>query len=50
MELSFWLLESGGEEIHRIDNVPYYVANQYNEGFGFVNLKIDGKRLDGAIL
>ena len=44
----FLVVGVGGEEIHRIENVPYYVANQYNDGFGFVNLKIDGKRLDGV--
>ena len=38
---------AGGEQIPKITDKPYYVANQYNEGFGFVNLKIDGKRLDG---
>ena len=44
----FLVVGVGGEEIHRIDNVPYYVANQYKDGFGFLNLKIDGKRLDGV--
>jgi hypothetical protein len=44
----FLVVGVGGEELHRIENVPYYVANQYNKGFGFVDLKIDGKRLDGV--
>lgn len=44
----FLVVGVGGDELHRIDNVPYYVANQYNKGFGFVDLKIDGKRLDGV--
>ena len=39
----------GGAEPYRITEKPYYVANQYDEGFGFVNLKIeDDKRLDGT--
>lgn len=44
----FLVVGTGGEEIHRIVEKPYYVANQYNKGFGFVDLKIDGKRLDGV--
>jgi 3',5'-cyclic AMP phosphodiesterase CpdA len=44
----FLVVGVGGDELHRIENVPYYVANQYNKGFGFVDLKIDGKRLDGV--
>ena len=43
----FLVVGTGGEELHRIVKEPYYVANQYNKGFGFVDLKIDGKRLDG---
>jgi hypothetical protein len=39
----------GGAEPYRITEKPYYIANQYNERFGFVDLKIDGKRLDGAL-
>jgi len=38
----------GGDELHRIIDKPYYVANQYNNGFGFVDLKIDGKKLEGT--
>src|SRR5215204_2841010 len=44
----FLVVGTGGEELHRIVEEPYYVANQYNKGFGFVDLKIDGKRLDGV--
>src|SRR5215203_5912718 len=44
----FLVVGTGGEEIHRIVEEPYYVANQYNKGFGFVDLKIDGKRLNGV--
>jgi len=43
----FLVVGIGGGELYRITDEPYYIANQYNEGFGFVNLKIDGKRLDG---
>ena len=42
----FLVVGVGGEELHRIESVPYYVANQYNKGFGFAEIKIDGKRLD----
>jgi 3',5'-cyclic AMP phosphodiesterase CpdA len=44
----FLVVGTGGQELHRIVEEPYYVANQYNKGFGFVDLKIDGKRLDGT--
>ena len=44
----FLVVGVGGGELHRIVEEPYYVANQYNKGFGFVDLKIDGKRLDGV--
>ena len=43
----FLVVGVGGEELHRITDQSYYIANQYNQGFGFVDLKIDGKRLDG---
>jgi len=42
----FLVVGLGGGELHRITDEPYYIANQYNEGFGFADLKIDGKRLD----
>ena len=45
----FLVVGVGGAEPYRITEKPYYIANQYNERFGFVVLKIDGKkRLDGA--
>jgi 3',5'-cyclic AMP phosphodiesterase CpdA len=44
----FLVVGVGGAEPYRITEKPYYVANQYNEGFGFVDLKIDDKRLDGT--
>ena len=44
----FLVVGVGGDELHRIVEEPYYVANHYNKGFGFVDLKIDGKRLDGT--
>ena len=45
----FLVVGVGGAEPYRITEKPYYVANQYNKGFGFVDLKIDGKRLDGVL-
>jgi len=42
----FLVVGVGGDELHRIIDKPYYVANQYNKGFGFADIKIDGKRLD----
>ena len=44
----FLVVGVGGGELHRIVEEPYYVANQYNKGFGFVDLKINDKRLDGT--
>jgi len=44
----FLVVGVGGDELHRIIDKPYYVANQYNNGFGFVDLKIDGKKLEGT--
>lgn len=43
----FLVVGLGGEGIHRIVDNPYYIANHYNDGFGFVDIEIDGKRLDG---
>lgn len=43
----FLVVGIGGEELHRIAEGPNYVTSQYNEGFGFVDIKIDDKRLDG---
>jgi len=45
----FLVVGVGGEELHRISDESYYIANEYNQGFGFVDLKIDGKRLDGIL-
>src|SRR5215203_2498674 len=42
----FLVVGVGGDELHRIIDKPYYVANQYNNGFGFADIKIDGKRLE----
>ncbi len=44
---TFLVVGTGGDELYKIIENPYYIANQYNEGFGFVDLKIDGKKLDG---
>jgi 2',3'-cyclic-nucleotide 2'-phosphodiesterase (5'-nucleotidase family) len=44
----FLIVGVGGAEPYRITEKPYYIANQYNERFGFVDLKIDDKRLDGT--
>ncbi|HET9805951.1 MAG TPA: metallophosphoesterase, partial [Nitrososphaeraceae archaeon] len=44
----FLVVGAGGAEPYRIVEEPYYIANQYNEGFGFVDLKINDKRLDGV--
>jgi len=45
--ITFLVVGTGGDELYRITEKPYYIANQYNEGFGFVDLNIDGKKLDG---
>ncbi|MGZ5510984.1 MAG: hypothetical protein ACXWFC_11000, partial [Nitrososphaeraceae archaeon] len=45
----FLVVGVGGAEPYRITEKPYYIANQYNERFGFVDLKINDKRLDGAL-
>ena len=44
----FLVVGVGGGELHRIVEEPYYIANQYNKGFGFVDLQINDKRLDGT--
>ena len=36
----------GGDELYGIVGQQYYVANQYNKGFGFLDINIAGKRLD----
>ncbi len=46
---TFLVVGVGGAELHRITEEQYYIANQYNKGFGFVDLNIDGKKkLDGT--
>ena len=44
----FLVVGTGGDELYKIKEKQYYVANQYDQGYGFVDLKIDGKRLDGT--
>ena len=45
----FLVVGVGGAELYRITEKQDYIANQYNEGFGFVDLQIDGqKRIDGT--
>jgi 3',5'-cyclic AMP phosphodiesterase CpdA len=44
----FLVVGVGGDELHRITEEQYYIVNQYNKGFGFVDLNIDGKKLDGS--
>ena len=43
---TYLVVGTGGDELYKITGKPYYVANQYNEGFGFLDIKIDGKRID----
>lgn len=45
---TFLVVGVGGAKLHRITEEQNYIASQYNKGFGFVNLNIDGKRLDGT--
>lgn len=44
----YLVVGTGGDELYKITGKPYYVQNQYDKGFGFVDLKIDGNRLDGT--
>jgi predicted MPP superfamily phosphohydrolase len=44
----YLVVGTGGDELYTITEKPYYVQNQYDKGFGFVNLKIKDKRLDGT--
>jgi hypothetical protein len=44
----YLVVGTGGDELYTITEKPYYVQNQYDKGFGFVDLKIDEKRLDGT--
>jgi hypothetical protein len=43
----YLVVGTGGDELYTITGKPYYVQNQYDKGFGFVDLKIKDKRLDG---
>ena len=44
----YLVVGTGGDELYEITEKPYYVQNQFDKGFGFVDLKIDGKKLDGT--
>ena len=44
----YLVVGTGGDELYEITEKPYYVQNQYDKGFGFVDLKIDDKKLDGT--
>ena len=44
----YLVVGTGGDELYEITEKPYYVHNQFDKGFGFVDLKIDGKKLDGT--
>jgi hypothetical protein len=44
----YLVVGTGGDELYTITEKPYYVQNQYDKGFGFVDLKIKDKRLDGT--
>jgi len=45
---TFLVVGVGGAKLHRITEEQNYIATQYNKGFGFVDLNIDSKRLDGT--
>ena len=42
----FLVVGIGGDELYGLVGQEYYIANQYNKGFGFVDINIAGKRLD----
>lgn len=42
----FLVVGTGGDELYGLVGQQYYVANQYNKGFGFLDINIAGKRLD----
>jgi hypothetical protein len=44
----YLVVGTGGDELYTITEKPYYVQNQYDKGFGFVDLTIKDKRLDGT--
>jgi 3',5'-cyclic AMP phosphodiesterase CpdA len=44
----FLVVGTGGKELYRLLERPSYVANDYNEGFGFLDLKIFKNKLLGV--
>jgi predicted phosphodiesterase len=44
----YLVVGTGGDELYKINEKPYYIQNQYDKGFGFVDLQIEGKRLEGT--
>jgi hypothetical protein len=44
----YLVVGTGGDELYDITEKPYYVQNQYDKGFGFVDLTINDKKLDGT--
>jgi hypothetical protein len=42
----FLVVGTGGDELYGLVGQQYYVANQYNKGFGFLDINIAGKKLD----
>jgi hypothetical protein len=42
----FSVIGTGGRTSHIFLNQPDYVVSQYNDGFGFLNIEINGKELD----
>jgi len=44
----YLVVGTGGDELYKINEKPYYIQNQYDKGFGFVDLKMEGKRLEGT--
>ncbi|MDR4512858.1 MAG: metallophosphoesterase [Nitrososphaeraceae archaeon] len=43
----FLIVGTGGKELHRLTEKPDYVAYGYNEGFGFLNLKVFNNKIEG---
>lgn len=43
----FLVVGTGGKELYRLFERPFYVANDYNEGFGFLDLKVFNNKLSG---
>ena len=42
----FLVVGTGGDELYGLVGQQYYVAKQYNKGFGFLDINIADKRLD----